>query len=158
ELRTTVAERTAQPALVHNNVTYTYAEIDRRAQCCAGLFQGLGVEQGDRVVVATSEKLPFLAAHLGAIYAGGCSLPLNPRSTRDELHFFLRNSAARVAVVGPETRRVVEELLPELPELRALIDPGAAWEAPEGPFREPSVGADDACLILYSSGTTGRPK
>jgi malonyl-CoA/methylmalonyl-CoA synthetase len=81
-----------------------------------------------------------------------------PRFTRDELRYFLADSAARVAVVGQGLRPVVGELLPELPELRAVVDADAAWEAPEGPYREPSVATDDACLILYSSGTTGRPK
>jgi malonyl-CoA/methylmalonyl-CoA synthetase len=109
-------------------------------------------------VVAAAEKLPFLAAHLGAIYAGGCPLPLNPRFTRDELRYFLSDSDARVAVVGPELRPVVDGLLPDLPGLRAVVDVDAAWEAPEGPYRDPSVAADDPCLILYSSGTTGRPK
>jgi malonyl-CoA/methylmalonyl-CoA synthetase len=118
----------------------------------------MGVERGDRVVVATAEKLPFLAAHLGAIYAGASSLPLNPRFTRDELRYFLADSAARVAVVGQELRPVIEGLHSELPELRAVVDADAAWGATEGPYRDPSVAVDDPCLILYSSGTTGRPK
>src|SRR5262249_39222805 len=112
ELRAMVAERPGRPALIHNELTCSYAEIDRRARRCAGWLQGLGVERGDRVVVATAEKLAFLAAHLGAIYAGAASLPLNPRFTRDELRYFLADSAARVAVVGPGLRPVVEELLP----------------------------------------------
>jgi malonyl-CoA/methylmalonyl-CoA synthetase len=153
-----VSERSGRPALVYHDRTYSYAELDRRARCCAGWLQGLEVEPGDRVVVATAEKLTFLAAHLGAIYAGAASLPLNPRFTRDELRYFLADSAARVAVVGAGLRPVVEELLPELPELRAIVDAEAIWEAPEGPFCEPAVAADDACFMLYSSGTTGRPK
>jgi malonyl-CoA/methylmalonyl-CoA synthetase len=158
ELRAMLSDRSGWPALSHHDRTYSYAELDRRARRGAGWLQGFGVERGDRVVVATAEKLPFLAAHLGAIYAGAASLPLNPRSTRDELRYFLADSAARVAVAGPGLRPVVEELLSELPELRAVVDAESAWEAPEGPFREPSIAPDDACLMLYSSGTTGRPK
>src|SRR5262249_37487302 len=158
ELRATVAERSGRPALVHNGLTYSYAEIDHRTRRCAGWLQGLGVERGDRVGGATGAKCSFLAAHLGAIYSGATSLPLNPRFTRDELRYFLADSAARVAVISPGLRQVVEGLLPELPELRAIVDGDAAWEAPDGPFREPSVAEDDACLMLYSSGTTGRPK
>jgi malonyl-CoA/methylmalonyl-CoA synthetase len=153
-----VAERSERPALVYKEATYSFGEIDRRALRCAGWLQRLGVERGDRVAVATAEKLSFLAAHLGAIYAGATSLPLNPRFTRDELRYFLADSAARVAVVGSGLRPIVEGILPDLPELKALADADAAWNAPERPFREPSVSTDDACLILYSSGTTGRPK
>jgi malonyl-CoA/methylmalonyl-CoA synthetase len=158
ELRATAAERAGRPALTHREHTYSFGEIERRAERCAGWLQQLGVGPGDRVVVAAAEKLPFLAAHLGAVYAGAVSLPLNPRFTRDELRYFLSDSAARVAVVGPEIRPVVDGLRPELPELGAVADADQAWEAPEGTYREPAVGADDPCLILYSSGTTGRPK
>ena len=125
---------------------------------CAAWLQGLGVEQGDRVALVTGEKLPFLVAHLGAIYAGGVSLPLNPRFTRDELRFFLADSEARVAVAGEEQMTVIESLRPELPALRSVVADSAAWEAPEGHDRSPSIDAVAPCLILYSSGTTGRPK
>jgi malonyl-CoA/methylmalonyl-CoA synthetase len=158
ELRATVAELGERPALIYRERAYSFAELDERARSCAGWLQGLGVERGDRVAVAASEKLPFLAAHLGAIYAGACSLPLNPRFTRDELVYFLADSAARVAIVEQGLRPVVEELRSELPELRAVVDVEAAWQAPEGPYRDPSVASDDLALMLYSSGTTGRPK
>ena len=100
ELRATFAARADRPALLVRDRAYSYGELDRRARRCASWLQGLGVETGDRIALVTGEKLPFLVAHLGAIYAGGVSLPLNPRFTRDELRFFLADSEARVAVVG----------------------------------------------------------
>lgn len=158
ELRSSFAERANQTALVYQDRRYSYAELDARARHCAALLRELGVGRGDRVVLWTPGRLPFLAAHLGALYAGAVSLPLNPRFTREEMLYFLADSGARAAVVGDEQRGVLEELQSELPELAAVVPDQAAWDAPAARFREPSIGRDDACLILYSSGTTGRPK
>jgi malonyl-CoA/methylmalonyl-CoA synthetase len=158
ELRATFVGRAGQPALSFPDGSYTFGEIERRAERCAAWLEGLGVGRGDRVVLATPEKRPFLAAHLGALFAGAVALPVNPRFTRDEMRHVLADSGARVAVVGREARSVVEALHGELPELRAVVDDAGAWDAPDARWAAPSVRADDPALILYSSGTTGRPK
>ncbi|MCI0681469.1 MAG: AMP-binding protein [Gemmataceae bacterium] len=136
----------------------SYSELDALARRGAALLQSLGVEPGDRVVVCTANKLAFLIGHLATLYAGGISLPLNPRFTREELRFFLGDSGARVALVDDSVRPVVDSLQPELPELRAVIPDVAIVDTPLGVYREPAIAASDPCLIVYSSGTTGWPK
>jgi malonyl-CoA/methylmalonyl-CoA synthetase len=158
ELRSTFGAHAERTAITHRGRSYTFSEVDRWAKRCAAWLRGLGVEKGERVALAASEKLPFLAAHLGVLYAGGIALPVNPRMTRDEMRYVLSDSGARVAVVGEESKPVVEGLRHELPELRAMVDASGVWEAPDVPWTEPSHAPDDPCLILYSSGTTGRPK
>jgi malonyl-CoA/methylmalonyl-CoA synthetase len=158
ELRASFADNAGRPALIFQGYTYSYGELDARARRCAAWLQGQGVEPGDRVAVCTPEKLPFLAAHLGALYAGAVSLPVNPRSAHDELRYLLADSGARVVVAGAVARPVLDELRPQLPELRAVVDDGDAWDAPDAPYRDPNRRAEDPCLMLYSSGTTGRPK
>jgi malonyl-CoA/methylmalonyl-CoA synthetase len=110
------------------------------------------------VAIITPEKLPFLAAHLGVLHAGAISLPLNPRFTGEELRYFLEDSAARVAVVGDDQRAVVDALRNDLPELRAVLAAGEVWDSPRSTFAERAVNPVDPCLMIYSSGTTGRPK
>ncbi len=158
ELRAVFADRAGQPALVYRDHSYSCGELDERARRAAAWLHGLGVTPGDRVLLCTPEKLPFLVAHLGALYAGAVSLPVNPRFPREELRYVLADSGARVAVVGEEQRALVEGLRPDLPELAAVVHDAAAWDAPAAQLHEPRVGPEDACLILYSSGTTGRPK
>jgi malonyl-CoA/methylmalonyl-CoA synthetase len=102
--------------------------------------------------------MPFLAAHLGTLYAAAISLPLNSRLTADELRYYLMDSGARVAVVGQDQRSIIDSLLPELPELRSVLTDAEVWDSSASIRSEPSVGRDDPCLMLYSSGTTGRPK
>src|SRR6516225_4335007 len=108
QLRSICATRAAYPAIVHRDRVYSYGELDHMAEQSAAWLQSLGLEKGDRVVLYTSERMPFLAAHLGILYAGGVSLPLNPRFTREEMRYFLEDSGARIAVAGAESRAAIE--------------------------------------------------
>jgi malonyl-CoA/methylmalonyl-CoA synthetase len=157
-LRCQFASQAGQAALVHRGQSCSYGELEAHARRWAARLQGLGLEPGDRVALCTPDKLPFLVAHLGALYAGAVSLPLNPRFTREELRYFLADSGARVVVAGAESRPLVEGLRPELPALQAVVEDAAVWEAGGGAFREPAPAAGDAALMIYSSGTTGWPK
>jgi malonyl-CoA/methylmalonyl-CoA synthetase len=151
-------EQAARPALVHRGRTYTYRELDRLVRSCAGWLQMTGVRPGDRVALSTSEKLPFLIAHLATFYTGAVSLPLNPRFTREELCYFLQDSGARAAVAGDESAVLLQKLATELPRLEAVLPDAAVCQQKAAPFQPPVIAADDPCLIIYSSGTTGWPK
>lgn len=159
-LRGTFAARGDRPALIFPECTETFSGLDSLARRVAAKFQAMGVAPGDRVALLTVEKRPFLAAHLGALYAGAVALPLNPRFTRDELGYFLADSGAVVAVVGEAQRTIVESLRPDLPDLRVLLADAeaASPDASASSYRDPAPPADAPCLMLYSSGTTGQPK
>lgn len=158
DLRATFARHGARPALVYCGRTWTYGELDAAVRACAAWLQVLGVEAGDRVALFTGEKLPFLVGHLGAMYAGGVPLPLNPRFTREEMRYFLSDSGARVVITGEEQRLMLAELGPELPEPPISAADSAVLDPPRATWHESSPAAGEACLILYSSGTTGWPK
>ena len=158
ELRTTFADRADRPAIIYKDASWTFGDLDAKARGCAGRLRQLGVEPGDRVAILTSEKLPFLSAHLGTLYSGAISLPLNPRFTADELRYFLEDSGARIVVAGKDELPVIDSLLGELPELRAILPDFEAWNAPATDFSGPAMDGAAPCLMLYSSGTTGRPK
>src|SRR5437870_78773 len=157
-LQTTFTDGLSRPALVHRDRTYSYAELHVLACQSEGWLQGLGVKKGDRVVLCTSDKLAFLAGYLGTLYAGAIALPLNPRFTREELRYFLADSGARIAIVGAEARSAVESMKPDLPELRAVIPDRLVLEPHGTALQHIDIGPDDACMIMYSSGTTGWPK
>src|SRR5438132_3246055 len=156
-LRSTFATHSRRPALIHGERTISYGELDRRAENFAALLEGEGVGPGNRVVLYTAEKLPFVVAHLGVLYAGAICVPLNPRFMREEMRYFLTDSGARVAVIGEDQRQIMEALRAELPELRALIPDVAVLDAPSGSFAQHESERADPCLMIYSSGTTGWP-
>lgn len=158
-LRTTFREHAARPAVVHGGKTWTYGELEAAATAAAArLRAAAAVAPGDRVVLCTADKIGFLRQHLGALFAGAVSLPLNPRFTREELRFFLADSGAAAAMVGPETAPIIESLRGDLPNLRAVLPAGPCVDKTVEPYRPVAPQPTDACLILYSSGTTGFPK
>jgi len=158
ELRTSFETRSKHAALVYRGQTIAYGELDALARRCGAHLQELGVATGDRVVIFTAQKLPFLVAQLGAMYAGGAPLPLNPRYTREEMRYFLNDSQPRVVVAGADQCRLIDELTSQLADPPAIVLDAALLESQARDLREPNVSADDPCLIMYSSGTTGRPK
>jgi malonyl-CoA/methylmalonyl-CoA synthetase len=158
ELKATFATRASQPAVVHPGGVFTYAELLRRARAAAGLLQRRGMDTGSRVVLFTAAKIPFLIAHLGVLWGGGIALPLNSRFTREEMRHFLTDSGACLAVAGAEQVPLLESLRPEVPALREVLLDDEVLGADTASCREPDVSAEDACLLVYSSGTTGWPK
>jgi len=155
ELRATFAAQAGRPALVYQGRTYANADLDRHARRGAALLQQRGVGAGDRVLLVTPSRVPFLLAHLSVLYAGGVPLPLNPKFTRDELRYFLTDSEARLAIAGAGQSELLRSLLADP---QAVVSEEEVMAAPEAVPRAVTPAAGDACLLMYSSGTTGWPK
>src|SRR5436190_853768 len=158
DLRESFREHGARPALIFGGRTSTYAELDAAVRRCAGWLQDAGIVRGDRVALFTPNKLPFLIGHLGAMFAGAVPLPLNPRFTREEMRYFLSDSGARLVIAGAEQQPLAEQLASGLPQQPMILPDDVVLDPPAADWHEPSPAADEACLILYSSGTTGWPK
>lgn len=158
DLRTTFAARAGHTAVEWRGRAYSYSDLEHRAIAAAALLRERGMERGERVAVWTADRFAFLVAHLGVLFGGGVSLPLNHKFTREEMRHFLADSGAAVVVGDPDHLPLLNELRPALPDLRNIV---TADEIATAPYRSAShvpTASDDPCLILYSSGTTGRPK
>jgi len=158
-------QRPDQFALVCGETRVSYAEFDRRVDAASHLLWGLGVRPGDRVVTLlpnglTATELLFAAARSGAVIC-----PLNPRSTPAELAYLLTDAGPRVVVGVPPVLEAAAAALPEGVRVIADLPPGDPRpgyarmrdDAGSGPF-PPQVGEDAPWLLVYTSGTTGRPK
>lgn len=157
DLRATFASRSAHTAVEYGGRAHTYGELERLALAAGALLRDRGMGSGERVAIWTADRFAFLVAHLGVLLGGGVSLPLNPKFTREEMRHFLTDSGAAVVVGDPDGLPLLNELRPALPGLRGVVT-GSEIAAAPGPGVHLPTPREAPCLILYSSGTTGRPK
>lgn len=154
----------------------TYGELDRLStQLALGLHHHLDVQKGDRVAVCLPNWHEFLVVYFAASKLGAILVPMNTRYRREEVEYILNDSGAKVAFVprefgGIPHLEMFEEMLDKAPSLEQLIT--VRYEDDDHPsFRRlieekydaplPAIDIDyeeDIFTILYTSGTTGRPK
>jgi malonyl-CoA/methylmalonyl-CoA synthetase len=158
DLRATFTDRAAHAAVWWRGRAYSYGELERRALAAGALLRDRGMGPGERVAIWTADRVAFLVAHLGVLLGGGVSVPLNPRFTREEMRHFLADSGAAVVVGDPDGIPLLDGLRPGLPGLRGVITAGEVAGAPHRSGSLATTATAGPCLILYSSGTTGRPK
>jgi fatty-acyl-CoA synthase len=153
-------------ALRQGNVALTYAQLAGRVDALAVGLASFGVRKGDRVAylgpndIATFETF-FATGRLGATF-----VPLNTRLAGTEIAGMLADCGARVLVHGPEAASLVTQADPlacGVSTVLAVGGPESTFENLIGvnssaAFTETHVSLDDPALILYTSGTTGRPK
>ncbi|MCX4674130.1 long-chain fatty acid--CoA ligase [Streptomyces sp. NBC_01433] len=140
-------------AVVDGEVRLTYAELWARSLRCAGALRAAGVRPGDRVAVLLPNSADFLYAYYGALAAGATVVPVHALLVADEVAYVLRHSRS-VALISAGPLWPVAEEAARAAGVRALNG------APDG---EPLTAAKPAeaaatAVILYTSGTTGRPK
>ena len=145
-------------AIVHDDRSLTYRGLHERATRVAHVLTGLGVSGGDRVAYLGPNEPAFLETLFGTGIAGGIFVPLNTRLAAPELAYILADSGTKVLVHAPSHAEHAESLRDDVPHVldhatyeRLLAD------APVDPIDE-TVDADDVAMIMYTSGTTGRPK
>ena len=148
-----------RPAIIYHHDILTFAQLYDRAKGVGALLQDRGLKPGDRVILYTPDKFSFLIIHLGIILSGGVSLPLNFNFTKDEMLFFINDSGARFVFASGGQAALIDQTKDSCPDLREIINPAEAIvKSGSKRFKETSLKAEDNCFMLYSSGTTGRPK
>lgn len=134
----------------------TYGEIDALARRMAAALQHAGAQPGDRIAAQVEKSAENVALYLASLLGGFAYLPLNTAYTDEEVAYFIEDAAPAVLVTDPA------RAAPN--GLRALkLDAGGRGsliDAAKGarPYAPVARGPDDLAVILYTSGTTGRPK
>ena len=146
-------------AVVRADRRLTYRELDARAEAAAGALQRAGLGAGDTVALALRNSPAYLELMLGAFKIAAVPVNVNYRYQADEMHHVLADSHATILVHESELAEQARTLRASLPHLRHTVDlvDLDEWVGTTPP-RTPVARSGDDCYVLYTGGTTGRPK
>ncbi len=154
-------------ALTFEGTTWTYGEMQERIDRLAGGLRAHGVNHGDRVAFLGFNQPAFFETMFAAARLGAIFVPLNFRLTGPELGYIINDAGAHTIVVDEHHRPVIDAIRDELPCRRYVSADAAAdgWAslASVASHSAPITGHepvddDEVAVIMYTSGTTGRPK
>jgi fatty-acyl-CoA synthase len=156
-------------ALVFEGRRWSYAQWNRAVNKAAHAFRAAGIGKGDRVAFFTYNLPEQVTGFYALMKLGAIPVPINYRLAANEVKYIIDDSGARILVFEEALRGPVMQIADDIaveklvyvgaqPQGReipfdAFVDPGADSEPPEA-----GVGPHDPAFIMYTSGTTGRPK
>ena len=148
--------------------TWTWSQGEERVRRLAGALRKLGVGRGDVVSFLDKNHPACVELTLAAASLGAANAIINFRLAGDEVDYAVNDSGAKVLLVGSELMPLISKLEDRLTAVEHVVevtpdgadgDPYEALLAGAEPLeRDHEVQPDDVCLVMYSSGTTGRPK
>jgi acyl-CoA synthetase (AMP-forming)/AMP-acid ligase II len=152
-------------ALHYGERQWTWAQWASRIRRAVGALRAAGVQRGDRVGFLDKNHPACLETLLAAASIGAVTTIINWRAIGDELVHVLNDSGPRVLFVGAELQPAIEAVSAQVPGLQRIIviggtdDQYESWLAAATPVPANAEAYDtDTALVIYSSGTTGRPK
>ncbi len=166
-------------ALVVVGRTVSYKQMDERINRLASALKSRGLTKGDRVALLLFNSIEYVEAFFACAKVGMIAVPLNFRLSAEELGYVLNDCKASALLYDPMLTPQAEALAASVPSLSLLVrtplfGDAAAASLPPAPDRpiygellasgstaetlDEEVGGDDVVLLMYTSGTTGKPK
>lgn len=162
-------ERPDAPCLIHEDRSWSYADFAAEVERVARAFAALGLRPGDRVALLSPNRPEFLWTVFAMARTGGVFVPLNTAQTAGELQYLLSHSETRFLLTSDAYMPVIDAIRGDCPDLEHVLtlesgggDAVIGWNAFIGSARRgpefADVSPDDLAAIIYTSGTTDRPK
>ncbi|HKV38635.1 MAG TPA: AMP-binding protein, partial [Blastocatellia bacterium] len=160
-------------AIVCGSHRLTYTQLGERTRRYANALRSLRVEKGDRVAILSQNCHRMIEAYFGAPQIGAISLPMNFRLVPDDFEYMLNHSGAKVVIVEAGLEHLIDPIRNNLSTVEKFIrasdsslESNDAWldyeellsEASAVPPPAVEIDENETSALLYTSGTTGRPK
>jgi len=157
-----------RPFIVFEGKQWSFVQFNERVNRLAGAFRELGVHKGERIGMLQVNCPQYVEAYFAAAKIGAVFVPLNFRAKSDELAYMIGNAGVSVLLTGTRYFDMIPQMLPQLPSVKACISIDMPQD--QTPFYEDlidssnpvetaaDIGDDDITVLMYTAGTTGRPK
>nr|WP_090343585.1 FadD3 family acyl-CoA ligase [Mycolicibacterium malmesburyense]CRL74664.1 acyl-CoA synthetase [Mycolicibacterium malmesburyense] len=142
-------------AVVDGPLRLSFVELVLRIRCAAGSFADLGIAKGDRLAIWAPNSADWIVAAFGLLVAGGVLVPVNTRFKPEEAADIIGRSGAKAVLVQKDFLGLDYSVSTDAP----VIDLGSGFLASGKPFdRVGELAGTDIADVIFTSGTTGRPK
>jgi fatty-acyl-CoA synthase len=159
----------ARTALIHLDRRWKYEELRRRVNRLGDALAALGVKRGERVALMFYNSNQFVETYFACLHIGAVAVPVNFRFVAPEIEYVVNDSGATVFFYGRDFQAVVSRARANLKGVKCFVTVESLDKAEALDYEdllqtgrpedlEASVDEDDPCQIMYTSGTTGKPK
>ncbi|MDR6998328.1 long-chain-fatty-acid--CoA ligase [Neobacillus niacini] len=154
-------------AYIYKDKSVTYQEFSQLVDRVAAGLSAHGVGKGDGVALILGNSPEFIISYYGILRLGAFIVPINPLFTQGEIGYILENSQAKAVIAHVSVEPKLTEVRKQLENLKLVIyteteDQDWTWKhltkASIHFYESPSINQEDLAVILYTSGTTGKPK
>ncbi|PLX70964.1 MAG: long-chain fatty acid--CoA ligase [Denitrovibrio sp.] len=167
-LETQAKKHARKKFLFFNEDTYTYSEVNKRANKLSALLSEKGLQKGDRVAIMLENSPEFFFSYFAILKAGAIVVPVNTFLKQEEVAYMVNDSGSKFFITSQSFDYVAAGITEHCSELQAVMaftetsfDSENIFVASEDkPDSNPEtiISTDDLALFIYSSGTTGHPK
>lgn len=151
---------------VFEDVPYTYKEVMLNSVKLSAYLRAQNIKDGDKVCTLFYNSIECVYSYFALLMLGVIVVPINFRNTKPEISYVIEHSDAKAIIYGNEFKQTIDEIKPQLPQLKLTVllekdneiflNPGEYQDFAGLLDNGPDMNHDS--FILYTSGTTGKPK